>query len=193
MTTITQLYQDVSSWANRSDLTDYIPAFISLFENRVNHTLRVRAQETAFSGTIASNLIALPADFAAFKALWQEGYEYHPLKPVSLEMLIAADQTTGVPRNWAIDRTNVRFDGVGDITGVYYATLPAITADAPTNWLLTSHYDAYLFGVLSEAFDYLMDDPRSARYAARSLSVLDAIQSADHKDRFSGQLTVTVR
>jgi hypothetical protein len=58
---------------------------------------------------------------------------------------------------------------------------------------LTSHYDAYLFGVLSEAFDYLMDDPRSARYAARSQSVLDAIQSADHKDRFSGQLTVTVR
>jgi hypothetical protein len=193
MTTLTQLTQDVAAWSNRSDLTDYIPTFISLFESRVNRTLRVRAQETAFSGTIASNLIALPADFAAFKALWQEGYEYQPLVPVSLEVLIATNKTTDVPVHWAIDRTNVRFDGVGDITGVYYATLPAITADSQTNWMLTSHYDAYLFGVLSEAFDYLMDDPRSARYAARSQSVLNAIQSADNKDKYGGQLTVKVR
>ena len=51
----------VASWLNRTDMAAYIPDFIALAEERIYRTLRVKAMETAFTGTVAAGVVALPA------------------------------------------------------------------------------------------------------------------------------------
>jgi len=68
LSTYSELQTTVASYLNRNDLTDIIPTFITLTENRLNRELRVRAnmvraQTTTTSGTafydLPSDLIEL--------------------------------------------------------------------------------------------------------------------------------------
>jgi hypothetical protein len=193
MTTYAQLLTDVPAWINRTDLAAYVPTFVGLFEARVNRRLRVRQMEAAFTGTIdASNQITLPSDWAAFKTLWADGYEHSPFKPQSLEFVVAQNRTSGAPTVYAIDGSNVRFDGAGDVVGVYFQKVPGLVANG-SNWLCTAVYDAYLFGVLSEAHVFMLDEQRAAAFYARADDVLTNITDTDKRDRFSGPLVSRVR
>jgi hypothetical protein len=193
MSSYFQLEPDVGFWTNRTDLSAYIPSFVALFEAKANRELRAWRQETAFSGTIdGSNQLPLPADFLAFKTLWQPGQEGSPLTAQSLESVVARKRTTGAPTMYALDGGKVRFDGSGDILGTYHAAIPGLVAN-DTNWLSVQAYDAYLFGALSEAWIYLMDEQRAALYAARSDAALKSVIAADERDRFGGPLVARKR
>lgn len=178
MTTYATLAADVVSWSARSDIATKIPTMCALFEARVNRELRVRQMETSFTGTIASNLIALPTGWLEFKRLWIDGYEDNQLKPSTLESV--AMSVDGVPNLYATDGTNVRFNGTGDVTGVYYKAIPSLYADG-YNWLSTLAYDAYLFGVLAEVAGYQRDDAEFQKHYARSDSILKAVAGADRR------------
>lgn len=190
--TYAQLQSDFPRWSKRTDLDPLLASFIALFESRANRRLRTRQQETSFTGTIAANTIALPSGWLAFKTLWPDGYESATLKPQSLESVISRDRSSGIPTLYAIDGANVRFDGSGDITGVYYTAVPGLVANA-SNWLSVVAYEAYLFGVLSEAELYAQDEQRAAVYRARADSILQDVSDTDKRDRFSGPLVSRVR
>ena len=193
MTTYAQLQTDFPLWSKRTDLASMISGFVGLFEAKVNRKLRTRRQETSFTGTInASSKIALPSDWAAFKTLWQANYESAPCRVQSMESVVASDRTSGTPTMYAIDGTNVRFNGAGDMLGIYYATVPGLVANA-SNWLSTAAYDSYLFGVLSEASLYQMDEERALLYQARADTALQEIINTDHRDRFSGPIEARAR
>ena len=189
-----ELQQDVPLWLNRTDdFSAQLGVWASLFEAKAGRLLRTRAQETAFSGTIDGNSqIALPADWLAFKTLWIVGQEGSPLTPQTLEAVVARNRTTGSPVMYAVTGANVQFDGVGDVLGVYHAALPNIETNS-TNWLSALAYDAYLFGMLSEAWGYLMNDAQEAKYAARSMEALNSVIAADQRDRFTGPLVARKR
>jgi len=78
------------------------------------------------------------------------------------------------------------------VTGVYYQSVPGLVA-AGSNWLCTAAYDAYLFGVASEAHLYLLDEARAAAFYARADDVLNNITETDRRDRFQGPLVARVR
>ena len=190
MSTYTTLVADVAKWAARTDLDALMPTFCALFESRVNRELRVRLMEASFTGTIASNVVALPSDWLEFKRLWPTSFIDCDIKPQTLE--VVRQRLEGVPFYFATDGTNVRFNGSGDVAGTYYQAIPALaTAVSGTNWLCTTSYDAYLFGVLAEVADYLMDDAQLAKHQAKSSAILDAIRAADV--RLSGPLQVVKR
>jgi hypothetical protein len=183
VTTYAQLAADVQSWSARTDIASQIPTMCALFEARVNRSLRVRQMETAFAGTIVDSVIALPTGWLQFKRLWMDGYEERTLQPTTVERIRFNDE--GIPKNYAVDGTNVRFDGSGDVSGVYYKTIPSLYADG-YNWLSVLAYDAYLFGVLAEVAEYMKDDAGFQKNFARSTAVLDSIAGADK--RLSGPL-----
>lgn len=178
MTTYTQLAADVQSWSARSDVADKIPTMVALFENRINRQMRVRQMETAFTGTIASNVLALPTGWLEFKRLWDDRYPDSPLKPQTLDTVYQS--TEGPPTLYATDGTNVRFNGTGSITGVYYKAIPSLFADG-YNWLSVLAYDAYLFGVLAEVATWLKDDAGIQTYYARSAAILKDVEGADKR------------
>ena len=188
MTTYTQLLADVQSWSARTDIADQIPTMVGLFENRVNRSLRTRQMESAFTGTTAANVLALPAGYLEYKDLFAVGYERQPVKPQTLEAVKAC--TTGIPTIYAIDGTNVRFDGNGSIEGRVYTKVPALVTNE-TNWLCTLAYDVYLFGTLAEVADYMKDTDSFTRNYERSKAILADIQNDD--DRRKGPLVAVRR
>lgn len=185
------LIADLEKWTKRADLEGMIDDFIQLFENKAARKLRIRAAEAAFSGTTtADNKIILPSDFNGIKSLWSTTYPEMALKAAPLATVLAWD-TGGLPTMYAVDTDSIRFNGAGEIAGVYYAGLPSLV-DYYTNWLSVSHYDAYLFGVLTEAFLYVMDDTRAQMYSARTDAVLAEIVRIDQKLNFNAPMQVRV-
>jgi len=183
MTTYATLLADVASWSARTDLATVLPRMVALFELRVNREVRVRAMETDFTGTIVDNEIAQPAGFLEFKRLWPATNQKNYLYPQTLDMV--RGRTEGVPTLYALDGSNVRFNGTGDIEGVYWKQIPSLQTDGH-NWLSTNHYDAYLFGTLAEVYTWLKDNEGLQINFERSKAILDSLEKSDN--RLSGPL-----
>ncbi len=192
MSTYAQLQTDFALWAKRSDLDAQLSTFVALFEAKAGRKLRTRQMEASFAGTIAAGVVALPADFASFKSIWPANYEDSPLAARPLEYVISQDRDSGIPSMYAVDGSNVRFDGAGDVAGVYYAAIPSLET-AGTNWLCTAAYDAYLFGALAEGALYGLEAQRAQVYTARSDMILGEIQRDDQRQKFGGPIAVRVR
>lgn len=178
MTTYAILAADVASWSARGDLASVLPRMCSLFENRVNRKLRVRQMEAAFSGAITDNVIAQPANFLEFKRLSPSGFPHQIIQPQTLDYV--RRETEGIPYAYALDGTDVRFNGTGDVEGTYYRSIPSIVTDG-YNWLSVLAYDAYLWGVLAEVYGYQRDNEEQQKALARSQSILDSVEGADKR------------
>lgn len=193
MTTWTQLQADVIAWTDRTDIATKISRFVGIFEDRLRRNLRVSQMEQNISGTInSSQELAKPAGFLAMRAFWPVDYPVQQLKVQSLESVVARDTASGPPTIYAIKSGAFRFDGSGDVVGVYYEDIPGIES-AGSNWLSVEAYDAYLFGTLSEAWDYVGDDAKAQKYLQRSAVVIDSIGASDQRDRHHGSLVARKR
>lgn len=69
----------------------------------------------------------------------------------------------------------------------YYQKFPALVT-ATTNWLMTNAPGVYLNGCLLEAAIFLEDFEAAALYHKMFMSLLNALQSQDERDRHSGVL-----
>lgn len=187
--TYTELLAKVAAWLNRTDLTGVIPDFVELAEERINRHLRVRAMEINLAVTpIVDNEITLASDVLDVKTLWVPGFEATPLKPQSLEAVLAGG-TEGIPSMFAHKGGSVlRLDGYGDVQGVLYQRIPAL-ATAGTTWLSTAASSVYLFGALSEAAIYIGGDP--SVWEAKFMKALDEIHGNDK--RYNGPLVARAR
>ena len=191
--TYSDLQAAVVGWSNRSDLAALIPDFITLAEERMNRELRVRQMETPLAATtIADNAIGVASNTVGVKTLWITGYESEPLLTQTYDFVRSLG-TEGRPTHWAWVGGNLHFDGAGDVEGVLYAAIPALSADNTTNWLLTAYPSLYLAGALTEAFIYVQNDKERDRWNNRFLQTLADIQGADMRDRLSGPLAARAR
>jgi len=69
---------------------------------------------------------------------------------------------------------------------LFYKKFPALTATAPTNWMITNAPDVYLYGCLLEAEPFIMNDPRVQLWGTAFRQAIGDIQEQDNKDRHSG-------
>ena len=189
----TELIERMASFSKRSDIATISPTLIELVESRLNRSLRVRAMEADFSGTIdGDNLIAFPTDFLAAKHIWPDGYPQASIFPQTLEKIIQANRTSGTPTAYAVTADGLKFDGSGDVSGVYFKKIPALQANS-TNWLSESCPEAYLYTALSELGTYTVDQQMTVIYEAKAREVLQAIQNTDMRDRYTGPLVASAR
>ena len=192
LTNYTELQTAVADWLNRTDLGARIPDFITLAEEKFNRRLRVRAMELPLAETaIVDGLVTIPAGTLAVKTLWLTGYEATPLKPQSLEAVIASG-AEGVATLYAWQETSWRFNGSGSVQGVLYRSLPPLAANS-SNWLLSAHPSAYLCASLAEAAVYLRDLESAALWTQRSDSLIDEIAGNQARDTASGPLVARAR
>jgi hypothetical protein len=77
---------------------------------------------------------------------------------------------------------------VDDITidMVYYGKIPALSDANTTNWLLTKAPDVYLYGALTHAAPFLMDDQRMAVFSQIYLARVQSLQDESQKSLHSG-------
>lgn len=135
----------------RGDMVSRIPSFITLAEARFNRTLATLQQEVTTTLDISTAFTNLPADYNKGLVL---AYDGQILKKASPEYLALITET-GQPQYYTITGNQLQVAPTPDqsytFTIFYLKTIPALTDDAPTNWLLDEAPDLYLYEALTHA------------------------------------------
>ncbi len=149
----------VANWLDRDDLTARIPEFIQLTEARLNRLLRDPDQ--LVTGTIAmtAGVGPLPADFGQMVAFGVAGSRLSPVTPGEFGTYQAQ---AGDARVYTVSAGNVMTlpSGSTSIPITYYRSIPPLSTDGATNWLLVRAPDLYLYGSLLQAEFYGWNDER---------------------------------
>ena len=195
ISTYSELNTAVANWLDRDDLTNRIPEFITLCEARFNRSLRIRAMETldtTVSTVAGTSTVALPTGYVQMRDISLITSPITQLQYLTPEIMnrINAGSRTGKPETYTIIANNILFgptpDAVYNISMLYYKTFDALTALAPTNWVITNAPDVYLYGSLLEAEPFLMNDQRVQLWATALTQSINTLQEQDNKDRHSG-------
>ena len=183
-------YEDLQSaaanWLDRTDLTSRIPEFIALAETAMNRQLRVRKMETRATATVSDAFSAVPSDYLQSKSFsMSDGSATWTLEPAAPETIedYASRGQTGRPLFFAVVGGEFRYYPVPDAsytaTLTYYAKPPALSDTNASNWILSEHPDAYLYGTLLAAGPYLQDQDKLSTYAQLYQAAMDAITSSE--------------
>lgn len=187
------LQASVADWLNRADLTAQIPDFIVLTHADINLRLRVRQMMARVPLTIATELVALPADFVAPISLRIEGQGVlSSIDPDAMaEQKRQAADVSGLPTAYAVVGSNFEFGPVPgqSYTGLldYYQQVPALGGLVTTNWLLAAAPATYLYGALTQSAPFLKDDARIATWGQLYLASIQALQQMN--DRYGERLS----
>lgn len=194
-----ETYQDLldslGGWLMRDDLAAVLPDFVALAEADMNQRLRLRAMLKRSTATLSGDgYETLPADFLGLWRLTLDGEEmrfaptsrmagytegYRGLSP--LYFSIVGEQIQVAP-------TGPQPGGVLEMT--YYAKVPALSADAPSNAILRASPALYLYGALLQSAPYLQDDQRAATWGALYNQAADTLQAADDAAEMAGPLVI---
>lgn len=196
MATITNystLQSAIADYLNRSDLTSQIPMFIQFAEADLNTRLRTREMIVRARTTNDDEFVRLPLDWLEAINLQLIGGT-SPLRYVTLDeadIIIKSQQATQTiaysMMNGAIEL--VPPPGSGDdvtIEMVYYGKIPALSEAQTTNWLLTKAPDVYLYGALTHAAPFLVDDQRIPVFSTFYLERVKALNEESDKATHSG-------
>lgn len=189
-----QLQEDVANWLNREDLADTIPSFIRLAESWLNKSLRVRQMLKRAVAILDEQYITLPSDWLEAKNVQ---LNLKPARRLEFVTLDQADQirertggASGPPYFYTISGSQLEVvpsPGADvEIEMAYYARIPALSDDAPTNWLLTEWPDIYLYASLVHSAPFLQDDERVAVWGSLLREAFEAAQQADQRAQYSG-------
>lgn len=198
ITDYASLKTTIADWLKRTDLTASIPDFIRIAELRIYREMRVRAMETALTGTIASGVLAVPSGYVEMKYM-RVGTQKVQRKDVEWIYKNYPTRTAGSqPKFFAREIDSFIFgpypDSAYTVTGLYYKALPALSDSNTTNWLITDAPDLILFASLCEAAPYMMNDERIPVWGNKYVATKDRIQTQDANEEFSGSpLAVTAR
>lgn len=168
---------------------DRCASWIALHEAGANRMLRDRGMVQEATATLSGGRIKLPPDWREIQSFECGGKPLDPLTPAYADQVQREGRLTH-PVGFVIVGNNLEIVPATTeplpIKMVYYRKVPALTADAPTNWLLEQHPDYYFYGALVHSAPYLRDDERIATWGALASAAESQIIEADERARFSG-------
>lgn len=180
--TIATLKEDIASWLDREDLTEYIPRFIAFGANRIYRTARTVANERVVSGTATNGVFEIPADLVQVRYVAVDGRALEATNAVN-----ALSSLTGLPES---------FTRIGDkiylfpaqtteiIMDYYFSESVANDSDNPALYQVAP--DLFLYASLIEASSFLENDNRLSvweRKYAQAFSDLKTL--SDDADLFN--------
>lgn len=170
-----------------------IDGFISLAEAEINRRLRVREQITRGTSLVVNQYVALPADFLQAINVTLLGDCPHPLDVITEDR---ADRErrrmVGLPpRYFVISGMEMEVVPAPSAAGsevemVFYSKVPALTDDAPSNWLLTKAPDLYLNAALAAASPFVVDVDRGPFWRSETVRIIEDMNAEAQATRFSG-------
>lgn len=189
LSTYSELQAAVKSWIDRNDADAKIPDFITLAEAEINSRVRIRQNVTSRTETLTAgtSAITLPLDFLEEVDPINFTDSSDPItkwSPDDIDLSLATSPR-GRPEGYAILGTQIVFNRVADQTysvNLRFYEKWDIAGDL-TNWLLTNHPDAYLFGAVLEAQGWLGDIQGSAYATARREAAIERALRSDSRTR----------
>jgi len=194
ITTFAELKTAVANFLARSDLTDRIPEFISMAEARMGRELETRSQEKRATATLTGGdaFVSLPTDLRSIRMVKlnttpTEVLEYYT--PQKINELYSSGGS-GKPRAYTIIGGEIEFAPTPD-SGytaeiVYMEGVPDLSDSNTTNTILTRHPDLYLYGALSAASVYLMDDQKTQMYDSLFTRSMEELKREEEKGQHAG-------
>ncbi|WP_275183839.1 hypothetical protein [Bradyrhizobium sp. CSA112] len=208
--TYATLVSAATEWLARDQdttLVARIPDFITLAEAKFNRKLFVRQMEqraTALINLASSEpeYISLPSDFQSMRRVRLSSVTGKPALEFKSgiqmdEYRYANSDITGQPRYFTIFGDEIELAPTPEeaytVEMIYRKVVPALTASATTNWLLTLAPDLYLYGVLLESAPYIKEDGRIQTWALGLSDALDGLNNLGLTSTFNaGPMTVRV-
>lgn len=197
ISTFAELKTAVANWIDRTDLSSRIPEFITLFEAQVNRRLLVRPQTTSTTITMSSGSGSLPSDYLEWKRVTWDGSTDRELDYVTPSFLKAFNPTgaSADPHYFTIEGGTIKVARLSDtsLDLLYSQKVPALSDAATTNWLLTAHPDAYLFGSLTMSATFTSDAENGRAWNVLTQGILGELWGLDFAQRGSLQQRVLVQ
>jgi hypothetical protein len=181
--TYATLRSGIAGWLHRSDLESFLPDVVRLAESDIRNDVRVRAMEATATGTVASNVITLPADLIELRRLVIDGYVYTYSDPIEFAELERQGSTDYVFT--AIGQTLKVLTGTS-YSLIYWAPLTELINDSDSNWLLQNAMDVYLWGCLKHASLWAADDQGVMKFDAMYKGAAARINDREAKAMAAG-------
>jgi hypothetical protein len=179
LATYAELDDAIDRWLDRTDRTTEIQEWIRLVEFEVGRKLGLRSQELSTTGTLTggTNIVETPAGILSPKLLVFESSPPVVVDVVTLaqgEEAQFAESGLATPTKATVWGVSAAFKTQilvwptppGDVAyTLYYETgITALTAAAPTNYLLLIAADLYLYGALFHAAMFDKDTDGAATW-----------------------------
>ena len=204
-TDYTTLQATIANYLARGDLTDSIPEFIRLAENRLSRDLRIRQMLQIATTTIDSTdgTVEIPADFLAMKDIHISSS--NPIQTVTFQspsnfFRNTRASTSGLPAFYTALGSEFRFSPIGAATDtlqmLYYVSPPHMSSTVSSNLWLANTPDLLLYAALGEAEPFLMNDERLATWSAMYDRGVNALTKSDDEGEFPAHpmsITLTTR
>ena len=191
ITNYATLQSVIADYLNRADLTSQIQTFIQFAEADLNTRLRDRQMIVRAEATSNQEYVQLPSDWLEALNLQLVG-GMSPLRYITLDESDIVNSTRALTSptfyslmNGAIELVPPPAHDV-DIEMVYYGKIPSLSDAAPSNWLLVKAPDVYLYGALTHAAPFLMDDARIQTFGQIYLARVQSLQDESQKSLHSG-------
>lgn len=177
----------IINFSGRDDLSQVIGDFITLAESNFYANsispLRIRSMEAnnEYSLSTSSRFLALPTDFLEMRSARITVGDYKPklmpVTPNNMDILPG----TGIPSRFTVT-DQIEFNILPDIAYTvsfqYYNKLTALSDANTTNDILTNHPNIYLYGALTELYNYSSEEEK-ATYNNKLF--IDAINGANRE------------
>jgi len=193
--TYAELQAAVARWMHRTNLTGDIPDFIMLAEKRITTMLNADFQNSAGTITTVSGqqYADLPSDLLNAFSLSipnvTPSIDYVTLEQLNSKYYVGS---VGTPQKYSILAGRIYFgptpDAVYTVKCFYEASIPALSDDAPTNTLLTTWPNIYLWGSLVEAAKFARDKDTQSSFNNDFLEAMESVNILDWSK--AGPLTV---
>jgi len=184
------LQDDIAAFLDNQDVVDKIPTFIRLCETRLNRVVRTRQMENRVTTAISTQFSTLPSDFQEMRNIQINTTPVTALQYVTPQEADKIMQKNHARKTRFFSIVANRLELIPPPTNtltvemVYYAQIPALSGENPSNWMLEQHYDAYLYGALVQGALYLKDD--ATTWATLFDSAIDEIEKNDYQSQFHG-------
>jgi hypothetical protein len=182
------LQAQVLDYLDRPELVTIFPAWARLFQSKLNRLLRVGGCETqaVLTPSPITGGAALPNDYQAWRSVVAAARPSWSLEYATPDAL-SRDRAAwrgGLPRLFTIKGAMLFPAPVAQVVLTYYRGVPSYLSGAVNDWLLLSHFDLYLYGVLCEAEIYLKNDERAAMWEQRAANALTDLIASDRDARW---------
>lgn len=186
-----QLQTAIENFLARSDLSSVIPDFIQLAEARINRELETREQEKRSQATLVAGdeYIALPTDLREVREV---KLNTSPITVLSYASPSSLDSTysgngLGKPLGYSIVGKEMKLRPVPDSAYtaeiVYIGNVNALSA-VSTPILFLRSPDLYLYGALTEAYIYLLDEQRAAQYDEKFTRAINEVRIDEERSHY---------
>ena len=171
---VSELVAEASRISGRGDLAAYAPMMLGFVERQLNTELRTDDMLTSADLTTdGTGAVSLPSGYLEAVSLTY-GTDKAPLRRITRSML-----NSGVGGYYISGGSLVSSKSGTEHTLTYYTAIPGLWSNN-TNWLLTSHPEAYLRGLVFEAHK----DANDAEAAISAKTLFDlAIDAVKRDDR----------